>query len=99
MAVCLGESLLARGEFDPVDQLQRYVRWYRDGHWSSTGRCFDIGNATRAALERFEHTGEPFPADAAPPAAGNGPLMKLAPVVPAYASRPADAIRFAVESA
>ena len=32
-------------------------------------------------------------------AAGNGPLMKLAPVVLAYASRPADAIRFAGESA
>src|SRR5690349_3646906 len=99
MALCLAESLVERRTFDPVDQLQRYVRWYRDGHWSSTGRCFDIGNATRAALHRFEQTGEPFPGDAAPDAAGNGPLMKLAPVVMAYASRPDDAIRFAGESA
>ena len=75
------------------------MRWYRDGHWSSTGTCFDIGNATRAALERFERTGEPFPGDAAPDAAGNGPLMRLAPVVLAYASRPGEAIRFAGESA
>src|SRR3954471_12565967 len=52
MALCLAESLVERRGFDPVDQLQRYVRWYREGHWSSTGRCFDIGNATRAALER-----------------------------------------------
>ena len=79
--------------FDPVDQLERYVRWYREGHWSSTGRCFDIGNATRAALERFERTREPYPGDAAPDAAGNGPLMKLAPVVLAYASRPEEAER------
>ena len=99
MALCLAESLIERRGFDPVDQLERYVRWYRDGHWSSTGRCFDIGNATRAALERFERTGEPYPGDAAPEAAGNGPLMKLAPVVLAYASRPADALRFAAESA
>ena len=99
MALCLAESLVERRTFDPVDQLERYVRWYRDGHWSSIGRCFDIGNATRAALERFERTGEPYPGDAAPDAAGNGPLMKLAPVVLAYASDPEAAIRFAGESA
>src|SRR5215218_1405041 len=99
MALCLAESLVERRAFDPVDQLQRYVRWYREGHWSSTGRCFDIGNATRAALERFERTGEPFPGDAAPDAAGNGPLMKLAPVVLAFVDRPQDAVRFACESA
>jgi ADP-ribosylglycohydrolase len=99
MALCLAESLVQRGGFDPVDQLERYLRWYRGGHWSSTGRCFDIGNATRAALERFERTHEPFPGDAAPDAAGNGPLMKLAPVALAYASRPDQALRFAGESA
>ena len=85
MALCLAESLVECGGFDAVDQLRRYVRWYRDGHWSSTGRCFDIGNATRAALERFERTGEPYPGDAAPDAAGNGPIMKLAPVAMAFA--------------
>src|SRR5215218_10823652 len=99
MALCLAESLIECRGFDPIDQLRRYVRWYREGHWSSTGRCFDIGNATRAALERFERTGEPFPGDAAPDAAGNGPLMKLAPVVLAFVDRPQDAVRFACESA
>ncbi len=99
MALCLAESLAQRRGFDPVDQLTRYLRWYREGYWSSTGRCFDIGNATRAALERFERTGEPYPGDAAPQAAGNGPLMKLAPVVLAFADRPEDAVHFAGESA
>src|SRR4051794_29262061 len=99
MALCLADSLIARAGFDPVDQLERYLRWYREGYWSSTGRCFDIGNATRAALERFERTREPFPGDAAPNAAGNGPLMKLAPVVLAFAGRPDDAIRYASQSA
>src|SRR4051794_4065986 len=99
MALCLADSLIARAGFDPVDQLERYLRWYREGHRSSTGRCFDIGNATRAALEHFERTREPFPGDAAPNAAGNGPLMKLAPVVLFYADRPDEAIRYAGESA
>jgi ADP-ribosyl-[dinitrogen reductase] hydrolase len=99
MALCLADSLLARRGFDPVDQLERYRCWYRDGERSSTGRCFDIGNATRAAIERFERTGEPYPGDAAPAAAGNGPLMKLAPVALAFARRPAEALAFAALSA
>jgi ADP-ribosyl-[dinitrogen reductase] hydrolase len=53
MALRLAESLIERGGFDARDQMERYVRWYREGHLSSTGRCFDIGNATRAALERL----------------------------------------------
>jgi ADP-ribosyl-[dinitrogen reductase] hydrolase len=99
MALCLAESLVACRGFDPVDQLERYVRWYRDGHLSSTGRCFDIGGATRSALVRFERTREPYPGDADPDAAGNGPLMKLAPVPLAYALRRADAVEHAGRSA
>jgi len=81
MALCLAESLIERG-FDPADQMQRYLRWYREGYLSSTGRCFDIGNATRAALERFERTGDPFAGD--PEAGGNGALMRIAPVALYY---------------
>jgi ADP-ribosyl-[dinitrogen reductase] hydrolase len=99
MAMCLAESLLERRGFDPIDQLTRYRAWYRTGHWSSTGRCFDIGRATRLAIRRFERTGEPYPGDAAPDAAGNGPLMKLAPVPMAFAHRPQSAVAHAGESA
>jgi ADP-ribosyl-[dinitrogen reductase] hydrolase len=99
MALCLAESLVERGGFNPVDQLQRYVRWYRDGYLSSTGAFFDIGNATAAALRRFERTGEPYPGDASPDAGGNGVLMKLAPVPMAYAAHPDTAIALAANSA
>jgi ADP-ribosyl-[dinitrogen reductase] hydrolase len=99
MALCLAESLLERDGFDPVDQLERYVRWYREGYRSSTGKCFDIGNSTRHAMERFERTHEPYPGDHDPGGGGNGPLMKLAPVVLAYAHRPEEAIARAAESA
>src|SRR6478609_9988514 len=96
MALCLAESILEVAGFDPVDQLERYVRWWTDGHWSATGTCFDIGRATRLALQRFRKTGEPYPGDADKQAAGNGPLMKLAPVPMAF---PRDAERYAVLSA
>src|SRR5579859_7045499 len=57
MALCLAESLLDCGGFEPADQLGRYVRWWREGYLSSTGRCFDIGIATSDALARFERSG------------------------------------------
>ena len=50
MALCLAESLIERRAFDARDQMERYVRWWRHGHWSSTGHCFDIGTTTAAAL-------------------------------------------------
>jgi ADP-ribosyl-[dinitrogen reductase] hydrolase len=80
MALCLAESLLERG-FDAADQMQRYVRWWTEGYQSSTGRCFDIGLTTKGALQRFRETGEPFSGSADPRSAGNGSLMRLAPVV------------------
>lgn len=83
MALCLAESLLAgRGAFDGHDLMGRFRSWYRDGVNSVTGRCFDIGTITRAAIERYERTGRT--ADSAPPdpkQAGNGTLMRLAPCV------------------
>jgi ADP-ribosyl-[dinitrogen reductase] hydrolase len=97
MAMCLAESLVARDEFDPHDQMTRYVRWWREGHWSSNG-CFDIGTTVRAALARFERTGDPYAGRADPQTAGNGSLMRLAPIPLRYARRPADAVRLAADS-
>jgi ADP-ribosyl-[dinitrogen reductase] hydrolase len=98
MALCLAESLVETGEFDPVDQLRRYVRWWREGHLSSTGVCFDIGNQTREALARFERTGEPYPGPTDAAKAGNGSIMRLAPVPLRYASRLAAATERSAES-
>jgi ADP-ribosyl-[dinitrogen reductase] hydrolase len=99
MALCLAESLVERVGFDPVDQLERYARWLYEGYLSSTGELVDVGNATRAAIVRFERFGDPHPGDANPRAAGNGPLMKLAPVAMAYAGSPAVAVKRAADSA
>ena len=79
MALCLADSLVTTG-FDLRDQLQRYCRWQDEGSWSSTGRCFDIGIATRRALQKFRETGEVEAGSAHPDTAGNGCIMRLAPV-------------------
>src|SRR6516165_1395090 len=80
MALCLAESLLECGAFDPIDQLSRYVRWKRTGHHSSNGRCFDVGGTVRQALARFERFSTPWAESWTPHSAGNGSLMRLAPV-------------------
>ena len=98
MALCLAESLVERGGFDAVDQMERYVRWFRHGHFSVTGECFDIGITTRRALTRFEDTSEPFSGSTDANTAGNGSIMRLAPVPVAYAHDPATAIHLAGES-
>jgi len=98
MALCLAESLIACRGFDPVDQLERYCRWYREGHLSSTGRCFDIGGTVQRALNIFMQTGEPYPGPTDPHSAGNGSLMRLAPISLFYASDPVVAIHLSGES-
>lgn len=80
MAVCLAESILVTGGLDPADQMQRYVRWWREGYWSSTGECFDIGTTTAAALARFVATGEALDTPPDESRAANGSLMRLAAV-------------------
>jgi ADP-ribosyl-[dinitrogen reductase] hydrolase len=98
MALCLAESLLDSGAMDLADQLRRYVLWWRTGYLSSTGRCFDIGNATRGELSRFEQTVEavnPMPDEEA---AANGSLMRLAPVAIRWHRDVAEATELAAES-
>jgi len=98
MALCLAESLIEKRGLDPVDQLERYLRWFREGHLSSTGECFGIGNTTREAILRFEETREPYCSSADPNKAGNGSIMRLAPVPLFFAQRPEEAIERSAES-
>lgn len=99
MALCLATSLRECGSFDAADQMARYRRWYRDGYLSATGFCFDIGNATRDALLRFERHGDPYAGATHPQSAGNGCLMRLAPVPMAFFGDIEQATHYAAESA
>ncbi|MGE8131362.1 ADP-ribosylglycohydrolase family protein [Methylobacterium sp. NPDC080182] len=84
MALCLADSLIACGGLNERDLMERFCRWYQAGENSCTGGCFDIGVTTREALEQFRRTGDPLggPTDAR--TAGNGSIMRLAPVALRY---------------
>ena len=99
MALCLAESLIESGGFDAADQMRRYVRWWREGHLSSSSEpAFDIGNTVAGALSSFENTGEPYSGSADSRSAGNGSLMRLAPAPMWFAGDPAEAIERSAES-
>ncbi|MGI8648960.1 MAG: ADP-ribosylglycohydrolase family protein, partial [Rubrobacter sp.] len=86
MALCLAESLIENNGPDLTDQLERYVRWRDEGYLSSTGKCFDIGNTTSSALDRFLRTGDPYSGGTGEYDAGNGSIMRLAHVPLFFAS-------------
>ena len=98
MALCLAESLVECGGFEPLDQLSRYLRWFREGYLSSTGECFGMGATTREALLRFEVSGEPYCGLEEPERSGNGSIMRLAPVPLFYAGDPRKAIELSADS-
>ena len=100
MALCLAESLVECQKFDPVDQMNRYVRWWRQGYLSSTGQCFDIGGTTSIALAAYEHSDDPYSGSGSTDvrSAGNGSIMRLAPVPMYFANNPANAINYAADS-
>lgn len=102
MALALADSI-AGGGWDLDDQARRYVAWWTQGDYSVNGRCFDIGNATRAALDRYRRTHDARTAGASDSrASGNGSIMRLSPVAIRYATwidnRVDDLIDRAVES-
>ena len=125
MALCLASSLLAQRGFDEYDQMVRYKWWYKHGYLSSTGVCFDIGNATRESLEEFRRRQnalkknlkvrkdvevdklrrevilqEKFDVNCSGEgAAGNGALMRLAPVPLFFYQEPHLAVELSGRSA
>jgi len=97
MALCLASSLVELG-FDPHDQMVRYCRWWEEGYLSSNGRCFDIGNTVASALNRFKRSGEAYSGSTDPKSAGNGCIMRLAPVPMFFYPDHASAVRYSGES-
>ena len=80
MALALADSIAEVG-WDINDQAERYLKWWRTGKYSVNGRCFDIGNTTIAALQRFQENGAArMSSDPSSHASGNGSIMRLAPV-------------------
>jgi ADP-ribosyl-[dinitrogen reductase] hydrolase len=89
MALCLGQSLHASGTLDLEDFMLRLQAWLEQGENTVPGKCFDIGATTRAAIERYAADGNPAAGSRDPMSAGNGSLVRLAPLA-IFATRDPD---------
>jgi ADP-ribosyl-[dinitrogen reductase] hydrolase len=91
MALCLADSLLATGEVDQQDFMERLRRWLTDGENSVKDKCFDIGITTRAAVESFAAGGPAAAGHSEADSADSGSLVRLAPLAVFYRSAPEQA--------
>lgn len=82
MALALADSLIADRELDPADLMKRFCAWRERGEYSCG--CHDIGITVSGALSRWRTTGNAFAGSTDPNTAGNGSLMRLAPVAVAH---------------
>lgn len=86
MALCLSNSLLERVGYDSYDVMKKYQSWVEDGYCSYDNKpAGDVGVQTRAAIEEFKR--DPIVSRDVErlEQAGNGTIMRLAPVVIATA--------------
>jgi ADP-ribosyl-[dinitrogen reductase] hydrolase len=84
-ALCIARSLVERGEFAPEDIAERFVAWYNGGP-------FDIGIMTADALGRIDRGAswdsagqDVWEAKSEGSNAGNGSVMRCAPLALAFA--------------
>jgi ADP-ribosyl-[dinitrogen reductase] hydrolase len=84
MALALAHNLVGCGGLDERDLMCRFVSWWKEGAYSSTASCFDIGMTVRSSLQRFQQDANPVAGSTDPMSAGNGSLMRLSPVAIRY---------------
>ncbi|WP_433942927.1 ADP-ribosylglycohydrolase family protein [Paenibacillus sp. SN-8-1] len=82
LTLCLLESIAECGSINLTDLADKCVDWFRGNRWTPHGMVFDIGIATREALDRIAH-------DSVKPemaggegefSNGNGGLMRILPI-------------------
>jgi ADP-ribosyl-[dinitrogen reductase] hydrolase len=99
MALLLGESLIEREGFDGQDQVERFARWQREGHGSSTGQSVGISASVARALALAQYKRQPFAGSHDPDHLEKDPLSRVAPVVMYFFADARTAVSKASEAA
>ena len=80
LTFCLAEALTTG--FDLHAIARNFVRWHRENYWTARGVVFDIGIATREAIDLLAEGVQPELAGGAEVSSnGNGSLMRIAPLL------------------
>lgn len=80
LAFCLAESLTK--SYDLNDMAQNFINWRSNGYWGAHHNLFDIGNATRFAIELLQKGTSPLLSGGmTEDDNGNGSLMRILPIM------------------
>ena len=99
LALCLAESLDALGRSDARDQIERYWRWFKDGHLSATGHPGETHASpdVAKALATFRWRGLPVAGSHDPKDAAATSLPRVLAAALFAGADPAAAIALAAE--
>ena len=80
LTFCLAEALTKEFELNEIGQ--NFVKWYYHNFWTPRGNVFDIGIATRQAIDRLAKGEQPDLAGSFDESSnGNGSLMRILPLL------------------
>jgi len=80
LTFCLAEALT--GDFDLNVIGQNFIKWSYKNYWTPAGNVFDIGIATRQAIDRLSKGERPDLAGGVDASSnGNGSLMRISPLL------------------
>jgi ADP-ribosylglycohydrolase len=99
LALCLAESLLDCGRFDARDQIERYLRWQRDGHLSATGTASAATPDVAKALANYQWRGQAMAGSHDPRDRSTAAFPRVAAVALFSRADPVAAVQLAGECA
>lgn len=89
MIVATMAGLLQAGTWSPDAAMKEFSRWLNEAAHTPHGSVFDVGNATRAAIHRFDSGIAALECGGTSEGSnGNGSLMRILPIGLAYANDP-----------
>ena len=80
LTFCLAEALTTKFDLNTI--AQNFVKWFYNNYWTPRGNVFDIGIATRQAIDRLAKGERPDLAGGFDVSSnGNGSLMRISPLL------------------
>lgn len=83
MALAIADSYLKVGEFDASHIAKNFSLWLDGGYFGTRDYCFDVGFTCSSGIRFAERSNfeRPYTGMGTPDSAGNGALMRMAPVI------------------
>lgn len=89
LTFCLAEALTSKFNLNTIGQ--NFIKWCYDNYWTPRGDVFDIGIATRQAIDRLARGERPDLAGGFKVSSnGNGSLMRISPLLFYLLDKPID---------